>query len=75
MKVLIIGTGVLGSNLAHSLKKRNDVTILAKNETYENLKNNGLIIKHKFKGKTIDHFKVIDMIFMMSYLLFQDFLL
>lgn len=63
MKVLIIGAGVLGSNLAHSLKKRNDVTILARNETYENLKNNGLIIKLKFKGKTIDHFKVIDRLF------------
>ena len=63
MRVLIIGAGVLGSNLAHSLKKRNDVTILARDETYENLKNNGLIIKHKFKGKTIDHFKVIDRLF------------
>lgn len=60
MKVLIIGAGVLGSNLAHSIKKGNDITILAKNKTYENLKNNGLIIKHKFKGKTIDHFNVID---------------
>ena len=29
MKILIIGAGVLGSNLAHSLKKCNDVTILA----------------------------------------------
>ena len=38
---------VLGSNLAHSIKKGNDVTILARNKTYENLKNNGLIIKHK----------------------------
>ena len=60
MKVLIIGAGVLGSNLAHSIKKGNDITILARNKTYENLKNNGLIIKHKFKGKTIDHFNVID---------------
>lgn len=60
MKVLIIGASVLGSNLAHSIKKGNDITILARNKTYENLKNNGLIIKHKFKGKTIDHFNVID---------------
>lgn len=60
MKVLIIGAGVLGSNLAHSIKKGNDITILARNKTYENLKNNGLIIKHKFKGKTIDYFNVID---------------
>lgn len=46
MKILIIGAGVLGSNLAHSIKKGNDVTILARGKTYENLKNNGLIIKH-----------------------------
>ena len=51
MRILIIGAGVLGSNLAHSLKNGNNVTILAINKTFENLKNNGLIIKHKF-GKS-----------------------
>lgn len=60
MRILIIGAGVLGSNLAHSIKKGNDVTILARNKTYENLKNNGLIIKHKLGKKTVDHFNVID---------------
>lgn len=60
MKILIIGAGVLGSNLAHSIKKGNYITILARNKTYENLKNNGLIIKHKLGRKTIDHFKVIN---------------
>ncbi len=60
MRILIIGAGVLGSNLAHSIKKGNDVTILARNKTYENLKNNGLIIKHKLGNKTVDHFDVID---------------
>ena len=60
MKILIIGAGVLGSNLAHSLKKGNDVTILARNKTYENLKNNGLLINHKFGKKTVDHFNVIN---------------
>lgn len=60
MKILIIGAGVLGSNLAHSIKKGNDITILARNKTYENLKSNGLIIKHKLGKKTIDHFKVIN---------------
>lgn len=60
MRILIIGAGVLGSNLAHSIKKCNDVTILARNKTYENLKNNGLIIKHKLGNKTVDHFNVID---------------
>lgn len=60
MRILIIGAGVLGSNLAHSIKKGNDVTILARNKTYENLKNNGLIIKHKLGKRLVDHFNVID---------------
>lgn len=60
MRILIIGTGVLESNLAHSIKKGNDVTILARNKTYENLKNNGLIIKHKLGKRSVDHFNVID---------------
>ena len=60
MRILIIGAGVLGSNLAHSIKKGNDITILARNKTYENLKNNGLIIKHKLEKKSVDHFNVID---------------
>lgn len=53
MRLLIIGAGVLGSNLAHSIRKGNDVTILARNKTYENLKNNGLIIKHKLGKKLL----------------------
>ena len=60
MKILIIGAGVLGSNLVHSIKKGNDVTILARGKTYENLKNNGLIIKHKLGKRTVDHFNVIN---------------
>lgn len=60
MRILIIGAGVLGSNLAHSLKNGNNVTILAINKTFENLKNNGLIIKHKFGKKTVDYFNIID---------------
>ena len=60
MKILIIGAGVLGSNLAHSIKKGNDVTILARGKTYENLKNNWLIIKHKLGKRTVDYFNVIN---------------
>ena len=60
MRILIIGAGVLGSNLAHSIKKGNDVTILARNKTYKNLKNNGLIIKYKLGKRSVDHFNVID---------------
>ena len=43
----------------YNTKKNNEITILARNKTYENLKNNGLIIKHKLKGKTVDHFNAI----------------
>lgn len=60
MRVLIIGAGVLESNLAHSIQKENDVTLLAINETYKDLKENGLIIKHKLGKKTIDHFNIIN---------------
>ena len=60
MRILIIGAGVLGSNLAHSIKKGNDITILARGKTYENLKNNGLIIKHKLGRKTVDYFNIIN---------------
>ncbi len=60
MRVLIIGAGVLGSNLSHSIKKGNDVTILARNETYDNLKKNGLVIKNKLGKNTVDYFNIID---------------
>ncbi len=60
MKILIIGAGVLGLNLAHSIKKGNDVTILARGKTYENLKNNGVVIKHKFGRKTVDFLNIIN---------------
>ena len=59
MRILVIGAGVLGSNLTHSIKKGNDVVLLARNKTYENLKKYGLVIKHKLGRKTTDHFKVI----------------
>ena len=60
MRILIIGAGVLGSNLAHSMRKGNDITILARGITYQNLKNGGLVIKHKFGKKTIDYYTDID---------------
>ena len=34
MRILIIGACVLESNLAHSIKKGNDVTILSRNKKY-----------------------------------------
>lgn len=60
MRILIIGAGVVGSNLAHSIKKGNDITILARNKTYDVLKNKGIVINHKLGKRTIDHFNVIE---------------
>lgn len=60
MRILIIGAGVLGSNLAHSMQKGNNITILARGKTSQDLKTNGLVIKHKLGKKTIDYFTVID---------------
>ena len=61
MRVLVLGPGVLGSYLAHSLLKAgNDVTILARGKRYEQLSDNGLVIKHYFQKKTtVDRINVI----------------
>ncbi|MGE7606984.1 ketopantoate reductase family protein [Peribacillus frigoritolerans] len=53
MRVLVLGAGVLGSYLAHSLiKAGNDVTMLARGKRFEQLNTNGLVIKHYFQKKT-----------------------
>ena len=61
MRVLVLGPGVLGSYLAHSLLKAgNDVTILARGKRYEQISDNGLVIKHYFQKKTtVDRINVI----------------
>lgn len=61
MRVLVLGAGVLGSYLAHSLLKAgNDVTILARGTRYEQLSEQGLVISHYFQKKTtVDRVKVI----------------
>lgn len=58
-RILIIGAGVLGSNLAHMLSKAHDVTLLVRENSKKYLKENGLIIKHRFKGKTVDYLSLI----------------
>lgn len=59
MKILIYGAGVLGCNLAHTLyknsnkkKNKNEITLLARGSWFEEIKNNGLTIKHRLKFKT-----------------------
>ena len=54
MKILIYGAGVQGSFLAHVLssKKTNEVTILARGQRADYLKENGIVINHYFQRKT-----------------------
>lgn len=73
MNILIYGAGVIGCELAHILKKNNDVTLLARGKWKNNIDRNGLIIRHyaqfkttKEKIKTISELKrddVYDIIF------------
>ncbi len=61
MKVLVYGSGVIGSYLAHVLcGAGNDVTVLARGVWKEQLEKNGLTIRHHLQRKvTRDHPKVI----------------
>ena len=59
LKILIIWSRSPQFKLSSFLKKGNDITIFARGKPYENLQNNGLMIKHKFGHQTIDHFKII----------------
>lgn len=53
MKTLVYGAGVLGSYLAHVLVDGgNDVTVLARGGRAEELKRDGLVIRHYFQRKT-----------------------
>ncbi len=55
MKILIYGAGVQGSFLAHILdevKHEHDVTILARGKRAEQLRNDGVVIRHYFQRKT-----------------------
>ncbi|OOM15839.1 ketopantoate reductase family protein [Clostridium saccharobutylicum] len=65
MKILVYVAGVLGSYLAHVLiRGDNDVTLLARNECFKELKKNRFVIRHYIQFKTtIDKVKVIDFLF------------
>ena len=62
MKVLVYGSGVIGSYLAHVLcAAGNDVTMLARGKWKEQLEKNGLRIRHHLQHKeTLDHPAVIE---------------
>jgi len=53
MRVLVIGAGVLGCNIAANFYRAGkDVTLLARGDWYKEIKENGLRIKNKFTIKT-----------------------
>lgn len=62
MRILVFGAGVLGGYLAHALVRGgNDVTVLARGKRAEQLKKDGLVIRHYFQRKTtVDEVKVIE---------------
>ena len=52
-KVLVFGAGVIGAYLAHVLiQAGNEVTILAREERAQSLRQNGLVIRHHLQKKT-----------------------
>ncbi|MCP5102273.1 MAG: NAD(P)-binding protein [bacterium] len=52
MKTLIFGAGPIGSVYAYLLHKAGkDVTILARNEHFDFIKENGLVLVNEFTGK------------------------
>ena len=52
MKVLVLGAGVLGCNLARNLfREGKEVTLLARGKWAEEIKRNGLRIKDKFSPR------------------------
>lgn len=53
MKVLVFGAGVQGSYLAHKLVKGgNNVTVLARGKRVNELKENGVVVRHYLQRKT-----------------------
>ena len=64
MKILVYGSGVIGSYLAHVLcSAGNDVTMLAREKWKEQLEKNGLRIRHHLQHKeTLDRPAVIETI-------------
>lgn len=57
MKVLVVGAGVIGGEIAHALcKAGNEVHVIARNAWKETLEKNGLRIYHYLQKKeTVDH--------------------
>ena len=61
MKILVYGSGALGSLMIHFLcKAGNDVTVVARS-TADELRRNGLVVRHYLQRKTTtDHPKIVE---------------
>lgn len=54
MRILVYGAGVLGGNLALNLYKAGkDVSLVARGEWAETIREKGLVIKRKYCGGTV----------------------
>lgn len=62
MKILVIGAGVIGGYLAHVLHRAgNEVTLLARGAWKEQLRSDGLRIRHQLQRKdTVDKLRIIE---------------
>lgn len=62
MRILVYGAGIQGSYLAHVLiRGGNDVTMLARGKRSDELKGEGIVIRHYLQHKTtVDRVNVID---------------
>ena len=61
MKILVMGAGVIGCNLAHNLHQAGKkVTLLARGTWMETLRTNGLVIRNRFLlRKSCDRIPVV----------------
>jgi 2-dehydropantoate 2-reductase len=62
LKILVYGAGVLGSYLTHALaKSTNEISVLARDKRYTQLKEDGVVIRHHFQRKTtVDQVRIVE---------------
>lgn len=61
MRILVIGAGVLGCNLANDFfKAKKDVTLLARGKWARTLKENGLVIRNKLLFRKTVHIPIVE---------------
>lgn len=61
MRILVIGAGVLGCNLANDFfKAKKDVTLLARGKWAKTLRENGLTIRNKLLFRKTVHIPIVE---------------